>query len=135
MLYTRTSPTCACRWLWVQSSPPALRLQRPGQDNGHRLHERSFVRTHRIRGLLGKWVPLMLSKLWVRATASILVSAECGRDSGVCKINARSNSTRYDPEPPLPPRPMLTKYKLGVDRRATNKRRICKTAVPLSCQL
>ena len=38
--------------------------------------------------------------------------------TGVCKISARSESTRYDYQTPFPQGSTLTRWKVGVDRRA-----------------
>ena len=49
-----------------------------------------------------------------------LHGARQSTDTGVCKINARSENTRYDSHPPFPQISMLTKYKfewIGVQNK------------------
>ena len=44
-----------------------------------------------------------------RLNIGIFASMIIGIVTGVCKINARSENTRYDSQPPFPQRSMLTK--------------------------
>ncbi len=54
--------------------------------------------------------------------------------TGVCKINARSKNTRYDPEPPLPPKISVDELNISSGSACKINTRFCKTVFWLSCQ-